>query len=222
MASRTLATSSHTITVTGYPRDAICVRPPGCVWSTRATGEVAFLSIDIADYYLPAGGLHGRMQFLDPHLFPDLRHCVRVLRSSATALAKEAPIVSLLDAVIESGLFTSSDFGAAPRPSATEQARDMLESLVSAPPSLRELATAVGGNHFVHLRDFFRKFGVTPHAFVLRLRVERARSLLARGCDLAEVADGLGFADQSHMSRLFKRVFGVTPGAYRRRVWPGY
>jgi AraC-like DNA-binding protein len=91
---------------------------------------------------------------------------------------------------------------------------------MAAPPSLQELADAVGANRFVLLRQFRHRVGLPPHAYVLRLRVDRARSLLARGADIADVAFLLGFSDQSHFSRLFKRVVGIPPGDYRRRVLP--
>ena len=52
-----------------------------------------------------------------------------------------------------------------------------------------------------------------------RLRLEQARRSLARDpdCTLADAALQAGFADQSHFTRHFRRLFGVTPGAYRRR-----
>jgi len=59
--------------------------------------------------------------------------------------------------------------------------------------------------------------GRAPHRHLLTLRLERARHLLdAPGARLSSVALRLGFADQSHFTRLFKREFGVTPGAVLR------
>ena len=201
-----------------YPRDAICVRPPGCVWSTPSTGPVAFVSIDIEPVLLPPGGVCGAMTFAEVADVADVRSMVRTLRSAATGLWKEGLITHLVDGLLSRGLARAPDLDRGRSPRAADRARDMLEQAVAEPPSLRALASAVGANPFVLLREFRRRFGLPPHAFLLRLRAERARTLLAKGRDLAEVAHDLGFADQSHMTRVFKRLYGLTPAAYRRTV----
>jgi Helix-turn-helix domain len=60
--------------------------------------------------------------------------------------------------------------------------------------------------------------GLRRMPFALRVRIERARERLARGHDLWRVALDLGFADQPHFTRTFKRVVGIPPGDYARRV----
>ncbi|TDD22012.1 AraC family transcriptional regulator [Nonomuraea diastatica] len=71
------------------------------------------------------------------------------------------------------------------------------------------------------LRSFRRAYGLPPHAYVVQLRVRRARALLERGTPPAEAAVAAGFCDQSHLSRHFRRMVGVTPGAYQRGVLAG-
>lgn len=84
-----------------------------------------------------------------------------------------------------------------------------------APPSLAELAQA-GISRFQLLRRFAAVHGCTPHAFVLQQRAERARALIRQGSPLCDAAAASGFADQSHMTRIFSRQFGFTPGAWQR------
>jgi AraC family transcriptional regulator len=82
--------------------------------------------------------------------------------------------------------------------------------------TLEDLAqqTSFSPSHFVRL--FRRATGESPHQFVLRQRLERARHLLeASDAPMAQVAAESGFADQSHFTRVFKRFLGVTPRAYR-------
>jgi AraC-like DNA-binding protein len=201
-----------------YPPHAVCVRPPGCIWSTASTGRVGFLSIDIEPSLLPGGRVDGAMCFESASRLPDLRYAARVLRSTASRLQKDSLVAELVDGLVRGALLRSSDLGREPAPGAAERARELLESRLEAPPTLQHLAEAVGGNRFVLLRQFRRRFGLPPHAFVLRLRVERARFMLARGAEVAEVAAALGFADQSHMSRAFKRVVGLSPRQYQRLV----
>lgn len=66
-------------------------------------------------------------------------------------------------------------------------------------------------------RAFKAATGVPPHRWQLDVRVERAQELLLRGnLGLVDVALQLGFAGQSHLTRVFRRVAGATPGAWRR------
>jgi AraC-like DNA-binding protein len=84
--------------------------------------------------------------------------------------------------------------------------------------TLAELATAAGLSRFELVRRFREQNGVTPHAFQTNLRVDYARGLLAAGEAPAAVAAFCGFADQPHLTRVFKRAVGVTPGRYARAV----
>jgi AraC-like DNA-binding protein len=204
-----------------YPADALCVRAPGTVWSARATGPAGFLSIDIERALLPEGGLVGPMRFVEPAALPGVRHALAVLRAGVETLDQQVVIAELIDAVIDVGLAAAPHLDAAVPRAGVRRARDLLESRVADPPTLQELADGVGANRFVLLRAFRRTFGVPPHAFLRRLRVERARALLARGADLSWTSLELGFADQSHFTRAFKEVVGIPPGAYRRAMRGG-
>jgi AraC family transcriptional regulator len=66
-------------------------------------------------------------------------------------------------------------------------------------------------------RSFRESFGETPHAYIMRTRVARARRLMLTTSEsLIEIALACGFADQAHLCRFFRRVTGVTPGVWRR------
>jgi AraC-like DNA-binding protein len=99
---------------------------------------------------------------------------------------------------------------------AVAAARDALHVRAAEPPTLEELAAEVGMSPFALLRAFRAELGLPPHAYLNQLRVRKAKRLLDTGQPPAEVAALVGFADQAHLSRHFKRIFGVPPGAYRR------
>lgn len=105
-------------------------------------------------------------------------------------------------------------------PLAVRQARELLTDCLADPPSLNELALATGLSPFALLRAFRSETGLPPHAYLNQQRVRLARSLLDSGVAPAEVAVHAGFADQAHLTRHFKRVVGVPPGAYQRERRP--
>jgi AraC family transcriptional regulator len=83
--------------------------------------------------------------------------------------------------------------------------------------SLEALAEQTGFSSYHFARLFRQTTGASPHQFVLRQRVERAQLLLTeRDVSLAQVATACGFVDQSHLTQVFKRHFGLTPRAYRQ------
>lgn len=97
------------------------------------------------------------------------------------------------------------------------RARDYLQAHLGEDIGLDDLALAVGVDRFRLSRAFKAAFGLAPHAYLIQLRLSRARQLLARGQTPAEVASALGFADQSHLGRWFRRAYRLTPADYRRR-----
>jgi AraC-like DNA-binding protein len=83
------------------------------------------------------------------------------------------------------------------------------------------LAEMIGLTESHLIRAFHLEFGLPPHAYHLRLRLALAVELLSCGLSVAMVASECGFADQSHLSRKFKEVYGLTPGAWRTAVGLG-
>src|SRR4029453_1355386 len=102
-------------------------------------------------------------------------------------------------------------------PTAVLRAVAMMRSRLGGSISLEGGAKAAGRNPFHFARQFKAATGHPPHDYHIRLRIDRAQELLrtrSREWNLAAIANECGFADQSHFSRQFKRVVGVTPGEY--------
>ena len=99
-----------------------------------------------------------------------------------------------------------------------QRAQARLRASLGETLTLAEVAAEIGTNKFVLLRAFRRVTGTTPYRYRTLVRIARAKELLARGASPVEVGALLGFADQAHLSRSFKRTYGVTPRAYQTRT----
>lgn len=86
--------------------------------------------------------------------------------------------------------------------------------------SIAEIARETRLSREGFIRKFAREIGMTPHAYRVAHRATRARAMLRRNYTPAAAAQDAGFADQSHLGRVFRRNFGTTPAAYAR-VWRG-
>lgn len=95
---------------------------------------------------------------------------------------------------------------------------DYLKNRYDGPVSLDELSAVCGVNKFSLLRRFSSHLGMTPHRYLTAVRVERAREMLAGGMPPSKAALDSGFADQSHFTRAFKSLTGLTPRLYQRAV----
>ncbi len=88
---------------------------------------------------------------------------------------------------------------------------------IAEPLHLADLAAIVGCDRFHFSRRFRETVGLTPHRYVVRLRLDRARALLRSGeGSLAEIAAAAGFSDQSHLSNWIRRIYGTTPARFFR------
>jgi AraC-like DNA-binding protein len=164
--------------------------------------------------HFAAGVLH------DPGLAARVRglHCL-LEADTAPRLALEARLLDLLThwiarhaaqppAVRDAG----REFGAVAR------ARALLDERCGEDLSLADLAAETGLSAWHLARAFTAGVGLPPHAYQVQARIRRARKRLAGPQGLAEIAADMGFADQSHFTRVFKRIVGVSPGAWRKIV----
>ena len=94
---------------------------------------------------------------------------------------------------------------------------DYVEDRLDSSLSLHDLAGVVGMNVYSFLRSFSRSTGMPPHQYILRRRVERAKTLLIhRQLSIAEIAVRCGFYSQSHLTTAFHRLTQLTPHDFRR------
>jgi AraC-like DNA-binding protein len=174
----------------------------------------------LTDGTFAAGLPHFREPLIDdPELAAAILRTHTDLRTSPDPLEAESRLPWLLTALAR------RHSAARPAPDAVPGAdriavavRDRLADELHDPPSLASLASDLGLSRYQLLRAFRTAMGIPPYAWLAQYRVTRARRLLDTGQRPAEVAGLVGFADQAHLTRWFRRVLGVMPAAYRNSV----
>jgi AraC-like DNA-binding protein len=151
---------------------------------------------------------------------PVLRTRVGQLHAALAHAGDELEAESRLTLIEERlrGHLRPRDVADVPRsdPALARRLRELLDEHVVDGLTLDEAAALVHA-HPAHLvRAFSTAYGIAPHQYLNSRRVDRARRLLLDGRPAGEVASATGFFDQSHLTRHFRKLVGVTPGHYSR------
>jgi AraC-like DNA-binding protein len=211
----------------------VSVKLPGEVYCERARDgrgdfQVVLFDDDLVDQARAA---------LDRPFFEPQAHALdagdprgRPLAELHHQLLEPDDAASALDQMVSAALSAFVDLTCAPRGArsrasgssgysvAVARARGLLDARLTETVGLDELAAHARLDKFRLCRAFRDEVGLPPHAYVTHRRVSLAQELLARGLPQAEVAARVGLYDQSQLHRHFKRVFGLTPGAFARAV----
>jgi AraC family transcriptional regulator len=201
-------------------------------WSVQGDGELLYVFLPsllleriAEDQDLPPGkaALAARLGIADAELARLMRALSREVErpGGTTSMLSEALIVQLASQML---LRHSESGRPAPRtrvvhPFSTQLCRRLDEYLrahLADAVSIGDLAAFAGvsRSHFIH--RFRVSFGTTPHRYLVALRIERAKDHLANGLCPLEVAGLTGFADQAHLTSVFRRWTGSTPALFRR------
>lgn len=128
-----------------------------------------------------------------------------------SVLAVESFLIEIVSHLVETGRPTPT-----PPPFAVAPARRLIDDDPGSEVRLDKLATLCGLSRFHFLRSFRAAVGLPPHAYQVQRRLHLARRMILDGTTLVEAAAEAGFADQSHLTRHFLRVYGYTPGVLAR------
>ena len=196
--------TGHAATRSGYTY-RMFYPPP--VWMERAAEELT--------------GRRGGLPFFPEPIIQDVELASRILtfhhalEDPTARLTRDALMLSVLTRFVARHSAPHSEPKQPSRePAAVRTARTYLEEHSDEDVSLDDLAAMAGLSPFHLVRTFRAATGLPPHAWLDQLRVRHARRLLREGMPIAQVAATAGFADQSHLTRRFKRLVGVTPGQY--------
>jgi AraC-like DNA-binding protein len=139
------------------------------------------------------------------------------LEAQAEPLERESRLLGVLAALVEwhaDALHLPAPI--ADQPGMARLVRDYLQAHAHERVALDDLARLTGASGYQVMRQFQKAMGLPPHAYLTQIRVERAKRLLAQRVPPAQVAAQVGFYDQSHLTRHFKRIVGIPPAQYMR------
>lgn len=150
-----------------------------------------------------------------------IRSALRVLKKHTSLLEQQSKLLDLIETAMRSSATRLDATAWSERRSGSEhRAVDAVKRYFGELPgldhSMHDLARMSGLNPRYLIRVFRRETGLTPHRYLTTLRVRRAKDLLLADWPLSEVAASLGFANQSHFTRVFKAHVLVPPGEFRR------
>jgi AraC-like DNA-binding protein len=151
---------------------------------------------------------------------PDLAACLsrfhRALERGAPALEQESLLMSALALLLTHHAAVrrvASRIGK--EPAAVATARAYINAHFAEDVSLSRLSQIARLSPWYFARVFEKAIGLPPHAYLDGVRIRQARARLDSGESIASAAAWAGYADQSHLSKRFRRMLGITPGQYR-------
>jgi AraC-like DNA-binding protein len=205
----------------GAAGQAVTILPPGVTHDGRpAPGASGFRKREL--YLDPAfwpRGLTGaavdHTSISDPPLRAALARLHDALGRDAESLDAETRL-ALIGERITGHLTRTPPPAPAPEPGIAGQLRLLLDEHLASQLSLAWAASTLGRSVPHLVRSFTRQFGLSPHAYVIGRRIDAARRLMLQGAAPADVATAVGFYDQAHFTRHFKRHTATTPARYAR------
>ena len=201
----------------GEGQTMVSILPPYVVHDGRpATSDgyrkrVVYLEADLLGEHL-IGAAVDRPQFPDPTMRDDVARLHDALACIDDVLDAETRLHFLVERMVTSlGVAAPVD---EPVPDGAEALRAYLDAHLFEPVTLTEAASKLETSPTQLARAFAAAFRITPHAYVIGRRLDAARTRILDGQPLADVATEVGFYDQAHLTRRFKRFLSVTPGRF--------
>jgi AraC-like DNA-binding protein len=201
----------------------VTILPPHVVHDGRAAGEagyrkrVLYLGTDVLDERL-TGRAVDDPDIEDTAIVGGLRSLHHMLLDPSETLEAEA-MLAVVSAKLEEHLGGRTvEPVERPDDEVAAELRDLLDQHSFEALTLAEAGQILHVSRAHLVRCFTRTFGIAPHRYVVARRIDAARRRLLDGEPVSQVATGVGFHDQAHLTRHFRRHVGTTPARYASRT----
>ncbi len=205
---------------------SVCLMEPGEIHANRKLTTGTFFVLEIpeevverasAEFGRSLSQIHVRTpQVNGGTLYATMLAFQRSMEKGSSLLERQSRFAACLRLVLERMTETGINVQA---PRAQESifrtVRQIIQDRYDEDVSLEELSHEAGVSSYHLCHVFKERAGISPHAFQTQVRISRARQHLASGVAPAQVAAAVGFYDQSHFIRHFRRQVGVTPSRYQ-------
>jgi AraC-like DNA-binding protein len=205
----------------GAPHQAVTLLPPRVPHNGRAATSSGFhkrvVYLDLS--HLPAdliGRAVDRPVLFDPLLRQRINQLHQALEEPGSELEAESRLAFVAERLQQhlGAAANGTPEAGPPRPDLAHQLRELIDAGFRDKVTLSQASEAIHA-HPAHLvRMFSREFGISPHQYLTGRRVDLARRLLLDGVPPSAAAATVGFFDQSHLNRSFRRLLGTSPGRY--------
>ncbi len=205
-------------------KDAICLLPEDSDSSWFVSGDINLFHFYFSDKAIRR--FVAKTYDIEPLTFnvPELTFCDDLnLKSSIhqlintvnheSHLKKETAINKLFDALLSLTLKRKRNYKGGLSPAINRQLKDYMYSHFSQTITLESLSSLAELSEFHLQRMFKQSNGISPHDYLMELRIEKVKSLLTK-MPLSQISQECGFSHQSHMHRVFKQRVGITPLQY--------
>ncbi len=149
-----------------------------------------------------------------PTLYQNFQSLAKIIIENESPLLVEESAITFFSTLILKECKTKPPRHIIPK-QATHLAYQYISDNIDKNISISEIAKESGLSHFYLIHSFKKQYGITPHAYQMMMKINKAKTLLKRGNDIASIATDLGFTDQSHFHRHFKSIVAVTPKKYK-------
>lgn len=154
--------------------------------------------------------------FDDQYWYHKLRNLHMLLEGKTDCLTKQIHFIETISNFVQIHGKAKASFVTGREPLAIKIIKDFLNAHYNESISIDDLVNITQLNRAYLIRMFQKNVGIPPYTYLLQIRVKQAKKLLSQGMAVVDIAYNLGFADQSHFTRQFKSMTGITPKRYAK------
>ena len=154
----------------------------------------------------------------DKFLCEDFFELFEYLYTNDELIEKESKLLEFLKVVFSKYISKNEFLKIDETTQISKEFKKYIEKNISSKLTLTDISNVLGFSPYHIIRVCKQDFGLSANAYIVNKRVHRAKKLISEGVDIIDVANEVGFYDQSHLTNVFKKVFAITPKAYQKDI----